>query len=101
MSQEVQKFEGLEYITTLDFTNDNEILFTNLETINIEKKNTLAEVTKISSNQTLMINNSWIERDNYNLLWLSQKYWSDCSTFCNDTFEFDLNSDQISFLKIN
>ena len=58
MSQEVQKFEGLEYITTLDFTNDNEILFTNLETINIEKKNTLAEVTKISSNQTLMINNS-------------------------------------------
>jgi len=57
-SQEVQKFEVLEYIATLDFTNDNKILFTNLETINIEKKNTLAEVTKISSNQTLMINNS-------------------------------------------
>jgi len=54
----VQKFEVLEYIATLDFTNDNKILFTNLETINIEKKNTLAEVTKISSNQTLMINNS-------------------------------------------
>ena len=37
-SQEVQKFEVLEYIATLDFMNDNKILFTNLETINIEKK---------------------------------------------------------------
>ena len=99
--QEVQKFEGLESIETLDFTNGNEILSTNLETINIEEKNTLAGVTKISPNQTLMINNSWIGRGNYNLLWLPQEYRSGCSTFCNGTFGFGLNSGQISFLEVD
>jgi len=99
--QEVQKFEVLGYIATLDFTNGNKILSTNLGTINIEKKNTLAGVTKISPNQTLMINNSWIERGNYNLLWLPQEYRSGCSTFCNGTFGFGLNSGQISFLEVD
>ena len=99
--QEVQKFEVLGYIATLDFTNGNKILSTNLGTINIEKKNTLAGVTKISPNQTLMINNSWIGRGNYNLLWLPQEYRSGCSTFCNGTFGFGLNSGQISFLEVD
>lgn len=51
----MQKLEAVKHIRTLSLTNDNKILLTNCETIDIEKKSISILALKSSINQTLMI----------------------------------------------
>jgi len=100
-NQEVQKLEAMKHIRTLSLTNDNKILLTNCGTIDIEKKSISILAPKSSTNQTLMIKDSWIQQDSRNLLRLPQKYRSDCSTFRNNIFAFDLHLDQVNFIELD
>jgi len=99
--QEVQKPENIGYIGTLNFTDDDKNLLTNQGTISIKKKFISIPTPKSSSHQTLMIKNSWIQRDNRNFLWLPQEYRDTCSTFHNNTFAFGLHSGQVSILNVD
>ena len=100
-NQEIQKFEDLAYTTTLSFTNDDRILLTDIGTINIREKRVLVRPTKFSSNQTLMIKNSWIRQGSHDLLWLPQEYRSGVSAFHDNTFAFGLDSGQVSILEFD
>lgn len=99
--QEVQKFKDVGYIRTLNFTNDDKILLTNLGNINIEKDFALVRITEFSQNQTLIIKHSWIRQGSHDLLWLPQEYRSGCSAFHDDTFAFGLHSGQVRIVKLD
>lgn len=99
--QEVQKFKDEGYIRTLNFTNDDKILLTNVRNLNIEKDFALVRITKFSQNQTLIIKYSWIRQGSHDLLWLPQEYRSGCSAFHDDTFAFGLSSGQVSIVKLD
>ena len=96
--QEVQKLENVGRSTTLNFTNDNQNLLFDHGTWNIEKKAISVLTPELSSNQTTIIKNSWIQQDDRDFLWLPQEYRSGRSTFRNDTFAFGLPSGQVTFL---
>ncbi len=100
-SQEVQKFENMKYITMLNFTNDDNILLADYRTINVKKKFAFISTSEFFSNQTLMIKNSWIQRDGCNFLWLPQEDRASCSTFHDNTFAFGLQSGQVRILQFD
>lgn len=99
--QEIQKLENVGYNTTLIFTNDNKNLRFDHGTMLIEKESLLVPTSEVFSNQTLIIEGSWIRQDNHNLLWLPQEYRNCCLTFNDNTFAFGLHSGRVSFLKVD
>lgn len=99
--QEVQKLEGMGYITMLNFTNDNKNLLSDRGTINIQKKSIIVSTPNLSSDQMLMVKDSWIRRDERDFLWLPQEYRHGCSAFCDNSFAFGLHSGQVSILQFD
>jgi len=99
--QEVQKLEAVRRNLTLNLTNDNKVFLTNRETVDIEKESIPVPAPESSTNQTLMIKDSWIRRGSRNLLWLPQEYRSGCSTFRGKVFAFGLHSGQVSFIELS
>ena len=94
-----KKLEEMGYITRLDFANDNENLLSNGGVIDIKKKSIMALTPNLSSDQSLMIKDNWIQRDNRNFLWLPQEYREGRSAFYNNAFAFGLHSGQVSILQ--
>jgi WD domain, G-beta repeat len=94
--QEVQKFEN-PMVTTISFTIDSKTLLTNRGLINIERPT----VSNSDNNRVIMLENGWIQQNDYNILWLPQEYRSSCSAFYNNTFAVTLPSGQVSFIQLD
>ena len=70
MGQEIQKLGNVRYDMMLIFTNNNQNLLLNHGTMFIGKESLFVLTSKLVSNQTLITEGNWIQRDNYNFLWL-------------------------------
>ena len=99
--QEVRKLEFKKLSNILSFMNDNKVLLTNQETIEIEQGSRLVLPLKSSPNQTSMKYDNWIRQGSRDLLWLPQEYRNCSSAFNDNTFAFELHSGQVSFIELD
>jgi len=98
--QEVQKFENVPGVYTISLPIDNNTILTNQGALSVQKGPSAGLAIKSSANQTSIIKNDWVQRNNRNLLWLPHEYRSAHSAFCDDTFAFGLHSGQVSFIQL-
>jgi WD40 repeat protein len=98
--QEVQKFENVPRVFTISLSVDNSTILTDRGAISVHEGPSAGLALKSSVNQTSLIKNDWVQRNNRNLLWLPHEYRSACSAFCDDTFAFGLHSGQVSFIRL-
>ena len=99
--QEAQKFDGVPSVMTISFAVDNKTLLTNRGALSIDTRLVPGQAIKSSTNETLVIENEWIQRGEYNFLWLPQEYRSGCSAFYDNTFAFGLSSGHVSFIHLD
>jgi WD40 repeat protein len=99
--QEVQKLENVPEVTTISFTIDNKTLLTDRGAISINNESITLSAYGIFTDNTIMIRNDWIQRGNYNFLWLPQEYRSARSAFHGNTLALGQNSGQVCFIEID
>ena len=99
--QEVQKFENVPGVSTISLSIDNSTILTDRGALSVHKGPSAGLALKSSVNQTSIIKNDWVQRNNRNLLWLPHEYRSARSAFCDDTFAFGLHSGQVSFIQLD
>jgi WD40 repeat protein len=99
--QEVQKFENVPEISTIGLSIDNNTILTNRGAVSINNGSSPDLALESSTNETYMIKNGWIQRNNRNFLWLPQEYRSTHSAFCDNTFAFGQHSGQVSFIQLD
>jgi WD40 repeat protein len=98
--QEVQKFENVPGVSTISLSIDNSTILTDRGALSVHKGPSAGLALKSSANQTSIIKNDWVQRNNRNLLWLPHEYRSARSAFCDDTFAFGLHSGQVSYIQL-
>jgi WD40 repeat protein len=99
--QEVQKVNYVQVIRTISLTTDNKTLLTDQGAISINDGSMTDLALEFLTNITVTIKDDWIQRGDYNLLWLPHEYRSDYSAFYGDTFAIGRHSGQVSFIGLD
>jgi WD40 repeat protein len=99
--QEVQKLSYVPVIKTISLTTDNNTLLTDQGAISINDGPITDLALEFLTNITITRKNDWIQRGDYNLLWLPHEYRSDYSAVYGDTFAIGRHSGQVSFVGLD
>lgn len=95
--QELQKFENIPDISAVNFSIDDNTIFTNRGAVHVDKEPSPGMALKSSTNQANMIMSDWIQRKSRKFLWLPHDYRNARLAFCHGMFAFGLHSGQVRF----
>ena len=88
--QEMQKFAGVQSISSVNLISGNGIVLTNRGVIPISGGSGTSFILQSWTKQTSVIKDGWIQIDGRNHLWLPHEYRRGYSAFCDDTFVFGI-----------
>ena len=98
--QELRQIEVTSYITTIEFSIDNQLLLTNRGTVAVGRAEAHKGTVQAAAKSGLIIQDQWVVQAHEKLLWLPQEYRSQVSAIYDSNFAVGLSSGQVCFSQV-